>query len=172
MRTWLIVAAACCAAAAASAAPAGTVAARCTGAQLHGAFTAVPGSAGAGNIVYRLTLKNTSTSTCTVTGLPQGTLLGRRHNPLPTHVTAAHPGLLTAVLVTLAPGKSTTARARFSPDVPGQGEPVSGRRCEPTSYWFRVRGQGGGTTVVPVKPPTPVCEHGGLQFDAYSVPAA
>jgi hypothetical protein len=170
MRIWLT-AVAVCAAAAASAAPARTVAPRCTGAQLRGAFTVVRGSAAAGNIVYRLTLENTSTSTCTLTGLPQGTLLGRRHNPLSTHVAAAHPGLLTAVLVTLAPGERTTARARFSPDVPGKGEPVAGRQCEPTSFFFRVRGQGGGTTVVPVKPPTPVCEHGALQFDAYSLTA-
>jgi Protein of unknown function (DUF4232) len=170
MRIWLTVAAVC-AAAAASAAPAQSVASRCAGAQLRGTFTVVRGSAGAGNIVYRLTLINKSGSACTVTGLPEGTLLGRRHNPLPTHVTAAHPGMLTAVLVTLAPGKATTARARFSPDVPGKGEPVAGRQCEPTSYWLRVRGQGGGVTVVPVKPATPVCEHGALQFDAYSVTA-
>jgi hypothetical protein len=171
MRTWLT-AVAVVAAVAASAAPARSLAPRCTGAQLRGTFAAVPNSAGAGNIVYRLKLTNTSSAACTLTGLPQGTLLGRRRNALPTHVTAAHPGMLTAVLVTLAPGKATTAQARFSPDVPGKGEPVAGRQCEPTSYWFRVRGQGGGTTVVPLKPATPVCEHGALQFDGYSAPAS
>jgi hypothetical protein len=82
-------------------------------------------------------------------------------------VRAAHPGQLTAVLVTLAPGDSTLATARFSPDVPGTGEQMSGP-CEPKSYWFRVRAPGGGTTTVKVLPPTPVCEHGTMSFSAYS----
>src|SRR3954449_5954982 len=94
----------------------------CHGAQLNGRFAVVPGSAGAGNIVYRLTLKNTSATACTVTGLPQGQLLGKTRAKLPTHVRAAYPNQLTAVLVTLAPGRTTHATARFSPDVPGPGE--------------------------------------------------
>jgi len=138
----------------------------CHGAQLNGRFAVVPGSAGAGNIVYKLTLKNTSGTACTVTGLPQGRLLGRKHNPLPTHVVAANRGALTAVLVTLLPGESTFATARFSPDVNGTGDSPSGR-CRPVSYWFRVAGQGGGTTLVAVKPPTSVCERGTLSFSAY-----
>jgi hypothetical protein len=111
-------------------------------------------------------LQNVSSAPCTVTGLPQGQLLGRSHNPLPTHVRAANPGALTAVLVTLRPGASTVALARFSPDVAGTGDSMS-RRCQPVSYWFRVRGQGGGVTVVPVKPRTSVCERGTLSFSAY-----
>lgn len=140
---------------------------RCTGGQLAGTFKVVPGSAGAGNIVYALVLKNVSTSTCRVTGLPRGRLLGKTGKPLPTHVVPAFKGALSAVLVTLAPGKSTRATARFSPDVPGTGEPVAGRQCEPTAYWFRVSGQGGGTTRVRLRPATPVCEHGQLQLSAY-----
>jgi hypothetical protein len=140
---------------------------RCTGGQLAGTFKVVPGSAGAGNIVYALVLKNVSKSACRVTGLPQGRLLGKTGKPLPTHVVAGFRGGLTAVLVTLAPGRSTRATARFSPDVPGQGEPTAGRQCEPTAYWFRVTGQGGGTTKVALRPATPVCEHGQLQFTAY-----
>jgi hypothetical protein len=140
--------------------------ARCGGAQLAGSFAAVPGSAGAGNITYTLRLKNTSASTCTVTGLPQGTLLGHGRKALPTHVQAAFPGALAAVLVTLPPGRSTHATARFSPDVPGPGEQTPGR-CEPVAWWFRVQGQGGGITTVPVRPPTSVCERGRLLFSAY-----
>lgn len=138
----------------------------CRGTQLGGSFTAVPGSAGAGNIVYRLTLKNRSTQACAVTGLPVVRLLGRTGKPLPTHVRAAFPNGLTAILVTLAPGRSATATARFSPDVPGTGEQMTGP-CEPTSYWLRVGARGGGTTKVRISPRTPVCEHGGMQFSAY-----
>jgi hypothetical protein len=155
------------AAIAAAAAPAARVIdPRCAGGQLRGTFAVVPGSAGAGNIVYRLGLKNVSSVPCTVTGLPQGQLLGRKHNPLPTHVRPANPGALAAVLVTLLPGQLTVATARFSPDVAGTGDSMS-RRCQPVSYWFRVRGQGGGITIVPLKPPTSVCERGTLSFSAY-----
>ena len=154
--------------AAASCASAAThVTTSCTGSQLAGTFKVVPGSAGAGNIVYALVLKNVSTSTCRVTGLPEGRLLGKTGKPLPTHVIPAFKGALTAILVTLAPGQKTRATARFSPDVPGPGEGSAGKQCEPTAYWFRVTGQGGGTTKVKLQPATPVCSHGQLQFTAY-----
>jgi Protein of unknown function (DUF4232) len=142
------------------------MAARCRGAQLGGGFAVVPGSAGAGSITYTLRLKNVSSSACTLTGLPQGVLLGHAHTALPTHVRAAFPGALSAVLVTLAPGRSARATARFSPDVPGIGEQMTGR-CEPVAWWFRVAGQGGGSTLAKISPPTSVCEHGRLFFSAY-----
>ena len=151
----------------ASGAGAATHLTSCTGSQLRGTFKLVPGSPGAGNVVYALVLKNVSTRECDVTGLPQGRLLNKLGKALPTHVRAAFPGGLAAVLVRLAPGKSTKATARFSPDVPGPGEPVAGRKCEPVSYWFRVTGQGGGATKVRLLPATPVCEHGQLSFSAY-----
>jgi hypothetical protein len=141
-------------------------AAACTGNQLAGRFAVVYGSAGAGNIVYKLTLKNTSARTCTLTGLPQGQLLGKTKGKLPTHVRAAHANQLTAVLVTLKSGGSAYATARFSPDVAGTGEQMVGQ-CEPKAYWFRITAPGGGTTTVNVAPPTPVCEHGTLSFSAY-----
>jgi hypothetical protein len=139
----------------------------CKGAQLTGHFAVIPGSAGAGSVSYRLRLKNRSTRACSLTGLPVARLLGRTGKPLPTHIRAAFPGALTAVLVTLAPGHTAKASARFSPDVPGPGEPVSGRQCEPTAHRLRVTARGGGATTVPVRPPTPVCEHGRLFFSAY-----
>jgi hypothetical protein len=142
--------------------------ASCTGTQLKGTFNVVRGSAGAGNITYKLVLENVSSHLCTLTGLPQGRLLGKTGKALPTHVRAASPGMLTAILVRLAPGKTTFATARFSPDVPGTGEPTAGTNCEPTAWWFRVTGQGGGTTKVKLAPPTPVCEHGRLLFSGYS----
>jgi len=143
-----------------------TVTSACAGGQLAGRFAVVYGSAGAGNIVYKLALKNTSTASCKITGLPQGQLLGKTKAKLPTRVRAAHPNQLAAILVTLAPGASTFATARFSPDVPGVGEQTVGA-CEPKAYWFRVRAPGGGTTTVKLVPPTRVCEHGTLSFTAY-----
>jgi hypothetical protein len=140
------------------------LAAPCKGAQLAGTFAAVPNSAGAGNIVYALRLRNVSPATCTVTGIPGVTLLDARGRRLPTHPVPAQPGALTAVLVRLAPGKTAVATARFSPDVPGVGEPVSGRRCEPVAATLLVRPSGGGTVRAPIRPPTSVCEHGGMTW--------
>ena len=140
------------------------LAAPCTAARLSGVFTVVPGSAGAGNIVYALRLKNTSSAPCTLTGIPGVVLLARRGTKLPTRPFPAHPGALTAVLVTLQPAQSARATARFSPDVPGPGEPVSGRRCEPVAYTLLVRPNGGGTLRAPIRPPTSVCEHGGMTW--------
>jgi Protein of unknown function (DUF4232) len=141
----------------------------CTGSVLAGAFKAIPGSAGAGNIVYRLRVENTSKHACGVTGLPALTLLDSAGGKLPTRARfAGTPGTLTAVLVRLAPGGIATLTARFSPDIPGPGEPVSGRACEPTAYRLRVAPSGGGSVVVPISPATPVCEHGSLQIGVFT----
>jgi Protein of unknown function (DUF4232) len=139
----------------------------CSGTQLQGRFAAVPGSAGAGNIVYALTLRNRSRHACAVTGLPRVRLVGLHGKLLPTHVVAAAPNQLTAALITLAPGASARATARFSPDVPGPGEDKPGA-CEPKAYRLSVDARGGGATVITIAPATSVCEHGQLQFSAYS----
>jgi hypothetical protein len=150
----------------AAALPAATLASSpppCSGSSLTGSFTAVPGSAGAGQISYNLRLRNRSASACFVSGLPELRLLGRHGKPLPTRVTASHPGALTAVRVLLAPGGYTAATARFSPDVPGVGEPAAGRMCELAAYHVRVFPPPGlSALVVPVQPATPVCEHGSM----------
>ena len=71
--------------------------------------------------------------------------------------------------VVLRPGDRAHAFARFSPDVPGQGEPVTAKQCEPTAFEVRVTPPpGGGTLVAPVSPPTPVCEHGGMSLTVLS----
>ena len=140
----------------------------CTGAQLSGTFSVVPGSAGAGNIVYALRLRNRSAQTCFVSGLARLQLVGKTSRLLPTHVTPAFRGGLTAVIVRLRPGARAKATARFSPDVPGPGESQT-TQCEPKAYKVRVTPPpGGGTLVAPITPPTPVCEHGGLQLSALS----
>jgi Domain of unknown function (DUF4232) len=138
----------------------------CRARALRGSFAAVPGSAGAGNIVYALRVRNAGIATCTLTGLPQLRLVDARHRALPTHVTAAHPGQLTAILVRVAPGGWASASARFSPDVPGPGE-GNRRQCEPTARAVRVTAPGGGTALLPVKPATPVCEHGSMSLSAW-----
>jgi len=134
----------------------------CVGRDLTGTFAAVPGSAGAGSISYNLRLRNRSSRTCFVSGLPVLRLVDRHGRALPTHVRPSHPGALTAVRVVVRPGGYTAATARFSPDVPGPGEGGYGP-CEPRSYRARVTvPPGGGIVVVPLVPATPVCEHGGM----------
>lgn len=146
-----------------------TAAAPCVGTMLSGTFRLVSGSAGAGNVVYALRLRNRSQATCFVSGLARLRLLGRAGTPLPTRVVPAFRGGLTAVRVVLRPGAVAKATARFSPDVPGPGEPVAGGQCEPTAYRVRVTTPpGGGSLLAPVTPPTPVCEHGTLQLSALS----
>ena len=140
----------------------------CKGSQLVAALTAVPGSAGAGNIVYRLRVTNTAAGACFVSGLPAGKLLGANGTALPTNVRAAQRGIGTAARIVLLHGNAARADARFSPDVPGPGEPVSGKACEPKAYVFRVTAPGGGTVDAPLQPPTPVCEHGTLSFSLYT----
>jgi len=141
--------------------------AACAGDALAGAFAVVQGSAGAGQVSYRLRLTNDSGSACFLSGLPELTLLDAQGAELPTHVTAAQPGQATAVRVELAPGEAAVAEARFSPDVPGPNEGQPGQ-CEPTAATARLAAPGGGTVGVPVEPPTPVCSHGSLRFSVYT----
>jgi hypothetical protein len=137
----------------------------CTGGQLAGTFALVPGSAGAGQIEYLLTLKNTSSTRCYVSGLPQAQLLGAGGATLPTRI--APSGKTLAIHVVLAPGSSAGARARFSPDVPGTGDSQTGA-CQPKARTLQVTPDGGGTTAAPVQPPTSVCEQGTLSFGTYA----
>jgi hypothetical protein len=134
----------------------------CVARDLTGTFAAVPGSAGAGQISYNLRLRNRSSRTCFVSGLARLRLVDRKGRLLPTHIAASHPGQLTAVRIDLRPGGYAAATARFSPDVPGPGEGGNGP-CERTAYRVRVTPPpGGGVLVAPVRPATPVCEHGSI----------
>jgi len=92
----------------------------CAPSKLAARMTVINGSAGAGNIEYRLLLRNTSRAACSVSGHPALALEGAHGASLPTHVTPIPPGV-TAALITLAPGRSASATLRFSPDVPGTG---------------------------------------------------
>ena len=138
----------------------------CRGAELGGSFRGVPGSAGAGQITYRLRLTNTSSAACWVSGIPQLRLLGARGRALPTNVSPAQPGTATVAKIELLPGRSARADARFSPDVPGPGEQTVGA-CEPAALRLRVTIRASSATV-PVSPPTAVCEHGSLRMSLLS----
>ena len=135
----------------------------CVGKQLSGAFAAIKGSAGAGNVSYRLVLRNSSKAACFVSGIPQLTLIGRRGKRLPTAARAEHPGMLMAIRVDLHPGGAAALEARSSPDVPGPGEQQLGR-CEPIATRVRVIPNGGGSALLPLLPPTSVCEHGAMSL--------
>ena len=136
----------------------------CTGADLAGNFALVPGSAGAGQIEYALTLTNTSQSPCFVRGVPKATLLGASAVALPTHITAAGDGGTGRIV--LQPGASAVAHARFSPDVTGEGDSQSGA-CQPEAQTLQVDPDGGGATDAAIKPPTSVCERGTLNFERF-----
>ena len=134
----------------------------CAPSSLAAQMKVIRGSAGAGNIEYRLLLRNTGSAACSVSGHPALRLVGAAGAALPTHVTPIPPGV-TAALIGLAPGRSASATLRFSPDVPGKGEQTTGQ-CEPTAHRIRVTlaSPGHGTVSGPIVPATPVCEHGGM----------
>jgi len=138
----------------------------CTGDAMSGSFTVVPGSGAAGQISYRLRVKNDSPVACFVSGLPNVLLLDQAGKDLPTNVSPARPGQAAAARIILQPGASAVAEARFSPDVPGGSEQTDGP-CEPKAYTLRVS-FAGAPLDVPVTPPTPVCERGTLSFSLYT----
>ena len=141
----------------------------CTASQLGGSFTVIPGSPGAGSISYLLRLRNRSSKTCFVSGLAQLRLLSKTGRPLPTKVVPAFRPGLTAVRVVLRPGRSAKAEARFSPDIPGPGEPQTRGPCEPKAYRVRVTvPPRGGALVAPIVPPTTFCVRGTMSVRALS----
>jgi hypothetical protein len=142
----------------------------CAAGSLRGSFDEVPGSAGAGQITYKLTLTNAGAAPCYVSGIPQVQLLGTTGTALPTSPSAEPPVTANPPKVSLRHGASGAAEARFSPDVNGTGDNSPGQ-CQPTATVLRVTAPGGGTIDAPIQPPTPVCERGSLHFRVF-VPAS
>lgn len=142
-------------AATASSAPSGA----CSAGTLRGTFAAIPNSMGLGNISYRLRIQNRSSSACSFPRQPAAQLYGFRHRRTPTH--AAFQGVQGSIV--LPAGRTLVSDARFSPDVPSQGEPLR-KACERVSHWLRV-----GPVTVPVKPPTRVCGFGAMLFSPLHV---
>jgi hypothetical protein len=135
----------------------------CRNTQLSASMTHIFGSEGAGSTGYRLTLTNKSHRRCWVHEHLGLQLVSARSVKLPTHVNdfGRHG------VVTIAAGRKVSARLRFSPDIPGPGEPGTGP-CEPQAHRvivFLGPPHGGGVTGA-VKPPTSVCEHGTIAEEA------
>jgi hypothetical protein len=130
--------------------------ANCGSAHLSVKMTVINGSAGAGHISYKLKLKNSGPGSCRVDKHPGLKLLKGNGAGLPTHVTKVGPN----GSILIKAGKSASAQLRFSPDIPGPGEPTHGS-CEPAAHKIKVIAST--PTVGPVSPPTPVCEHGAIQ---------
>ena len=151
--------------AAAMAAPgsAGAGPAACARGALFVAMGVVPGSQGAGNQDYAILVTNVSSKSCVIGRRPRLLLLGARARALPTH--ARYFGASGSL--TLGAGGEARALARFSPDVPGVGEPTTGP-CEPRAFFIFVTlgAAGGGSVIGTVAPPTPVCEHGTMSLSA------
>src|SRR4051812_47244454 len=78
--------------------------AACRPSQLQAKMAAVRGSAGAGNITYRLVLRNTSAKACAVSGHPALRLRGAGGRGLPTHMRVVPPGAGAAALIALPHG--------------------------------------------------------------------
>lgn len=120
------------------------------------------GSAGAGDIVYALQVRNRSTQVCGVSGLPRLQLLEAKGHALKTHVEPSFPrGKGAAVVVPLSPVASAWVSARFTPDVPGQCEPTAAKLCTTV-------GPGAAVPVAPIVPATPVCASGRLSVSLLS----
>lgn len=140
----------------------GAGSAACTLSSFKGTFKVVPGSAGAGSIVYKLRVVNNSGSACAFSTAPALRLLDKHGHALPTH--AKFPASQVAT-ISIAPGKAAIATARFSPDMPSGGEPQSGP-CEKRAFKLRIRTGPTNAVTIPVKPATKVCGRGSMVFKA------
>jgi hypothetical protein len=166
-RSGLTLLVACAAALLLVAAPASgraDTAVRCPGSALSGGFTHVPGSDAIGHAQYSLWLTNSSSQTCTVAGRPSLQLLDRGGKPLPTDATPWQPARA-ASAVTLSPGGSAEATALVAVDIPGAGDSHRpGGPCQPTAVHLRLGAAGETSTLLPVQPPTPVCDRGAISL--------
>ena len=128
----------------------------CTGAELSATFDLVPGSQGAGNVVYALKITNMTSSPCEL-GIIGFQLLDKGGAFNPTNVTPLPP-------TSIGANETLGYNARFSPDVNGTGDNTNGS-CQPTSATLRID-VGEGSVQAPISPPTSVCEQGSMTFRA------
>lgn len=135
----------------------------CSSTDVAVSWGVVRGSQGAGQTSYALRVKNVSSVTCRIGGLPKLVLLNKQGATLPTKVSVACANCNEAVL-NLRPGISAWSDGRFSPDVPGTGENHRAR-CEPIAFDVRVTLPATiGSVVGAIRPPTSVCSHGSISL--------
>ncbi|MFD0638579.1 DUF4232 domain-containing protein [Catenulispora yoronensis] len=135
--------------------------AACTTAEMPGGtWTLVPNSEGTGHVAADIALRNTSGHACTVTGFPGVSLLASDEHPLPTTV-VRFPAAPAAV--TVAPGGWIHSEVRYSPNIPGDGEPATGE-CEPKTVHALAQLPGDTKWAkITLAAPTTVCEKGSLE---------
>ena len=132
-------------------------------AELSGTFARIAGSEGAGNVSYRLRLRNESQAACAFAGLRSVVLLDRQGKKLP-----SAPELPARTRIVLGPGDAAVSEGRFSPSVPGPGEPDD-RPCQRTAGWLQVTvALGRAAVTIAVLPPTRVCSSGRIAFRAFA----
>ncbi|GAA2065630.1 hypothetical protein GCM10009839_91630 [Catenulispora yoronensis] len=125
-----------------------------------GTWTLVPNSEGTGHVAADIALRNTSGHACTVTGFPGVSLLASDEHPLPTTV-VRFPAAPAAV--TVAPGGWIHSEVRYSPNIPGDGEPATGE-CEPKTVHALAQLPGDTKWAkITLAAPTTVCEKGSLE---------
>jgi hypothetical protein len=125
----------------------------CSANDLTATYRVLPGSAGAGNIVYTLKVTNSSQAACTVSGIPSIAYLDATGAALKSSIYPNGAG--TAALVTLQPGASASADVRFSPDV----DP-----CDPgTATMLKLTLPDSTSLTTKIDPQTRLCGNGGLQ---------
>ncbi|NUR30509.1 MAG: DUF4232 domain-containing protein [Catenulispora sp.] len=125
-----------------------------------GTWKLIEGSNGAGHVAADIALQNTSTHACTVSGYPGISLLASDEHPLPTNVVKFP---TTVTTLTVPPGGWIHSEIRYSPNIPGDGEPATGN-CEPETVHARAQLPGDSAWAkVTLANPTTVCEKGTLQ---------
>jgi hypothetical protein len=130
-----------------------------------GTWRVVPASEGAGHVAADIAFKNISGQTCTVAGFPGVSLLASNDHPLPTNVLRDASAAVTTIKV--APGAWVHVEMRYSPNVPGPGEPDTGQ-CEPMTVHALAQLPGDSAWApVTLDSPTTVCEKGELQVKPF-----
>lgn len=132
----------------------------CRASRLSATMTHIFGSEGAGSTGYLLKIVNHGARACQLGDHAGLQLIDAKGRKLPTNVDFfGRRGP-----VTIAAGHSVSAGLRFSPDIPGVGEPGRGP-CEPQAHTVLValRAPASGGLAAAVKPPTSVCEHGQIE---------
>ncbi len=136
---------------------------QCLAATLSGSFTIILGSAGAGHVSARVVLTNTGTATCRTGGYVGMQLLGAGGTHLPT--TVVRDAALAVTALTMTPGSSVSAVARFSPDIPGPADTQTGP-CQPVAASTLVTPPNDTHQIVAHGPGSSVCESGTIDMQA------